>query len=159
MELWDAYDENLNIIEGIVLKRGEPICKGCFHLVCDILVRHSDGQYLLMKRDLCKHQGGMWEASAGGSALLKETPLDCALRELYEETGIIPKEIFEIGKVIDENTIYIEFFCVTDCNKEAVVLQPGETIAYRWVDINVLQELKDELVNQRTIGFLKELQE
>ena len=28
MEIWDAYDENLNKIEGVTLVRGEPIPDG-----------------------------------------------------------------------------------------------------------------------------------
>ena len=64
MELWDAYDRELNKIEEMTLIRGERIPKGVFHLVCDILVKHTDESYLLMKRDERKHFGGMWEASA-----------------------------------------------------------------------------------------------
>lgn len=41
-----------------------------------------------MQRDHRKHLGGMWEASAGGSALQGEKPLECAQRELFEETGV-----------------------------------------------------------------------
>lgn len=55
MELWDAYDEKLNKIEGMTLVRGEEVRK---------------------------HLGGMWEATAGGSALQGEDPITCALREL-----------------------------------------------------------------------------
>ena len=51
MELWDAYDENVNLIEGVTLTRGEKIDDGIFHLVCDIIVRHTDGDYLIMQRD------------------------------------------------------------------------------------------------------------
>ncbi len=69
MELWDAYDSDFHRIEGMVLTRGEPVKEGLFHLVCDVLVKHTDGTYLLMKRSAGKHFGGMWEASAGGSAL------------------------------------------------------------------------------------------
>ena len=75
MELWDAYDEYFNKMEGIFLIRGEPITQGIFHLVCEIIVKHTDGSYLLMQRDRRKHFGGMWEATAGGSALRNETPL------------------------------------------------------------------------------------
>ncbi len=70
MELWDAYDKNFNKIDGITLIRGEPIPDGMFHLVCSIIVRHIDGDYLLMRRDDRKMFGGLWEVSAGGSALL-----------------------------------------------------------------------------------------
>lgn len=75
MELWDAYDEGLNKTDGSVLVRGDQIPNGCFHLVCEIIVKHKDGSYLIMQRDKRKHLGGMWEATAGGSALQGENPL------------------------------------------------------------------------------------
>lgn len=78
MELWDAYHSSFIKIENVTLVRGETIPKGMFHLVCEILVKHEDGTFLLMKRDPRKHFGGMWEATAGGSALAGETPLQCA---------------------------------------------------------------------------------
>ena len=53
MELWDAYDKNENKL-GFTLVRGEPIPEGAFHLVCNILVRHKNGRFLLMRRDLQK---------------------------------------------------------------------------------------------------------
>ena len=65
MEKWDAYDINFNKIDSVILVRGEPIPEGLFHLVCEIIVRHDDGNYLLMQRDQRKHLGGMWEATAG----------------------------------------------------------------------------------------------
>ena len=88
MELWDAYDADFHRIEGKTLIRGEPVPEGIFHLVCDVLVKHTDGTFLLMQRAPGKHFGGMWEATAGGSALAGETPLECASRELREETGM-----------------------------------------------------------------------
>ena len=65
MELWDAYDENFRLVPGVVLVRGEKPRAGLYHVVVDILVRHRDGTYLLMRRDPRKILGGMWEASAG----------------------------------------------------------------------------------------------
>ena len=127
MELWDAYDEQLRRLPGLTLQRGEAIPEGLFHLVCDVLVRHADGSYLLMQRDPRKHYGGMWEATAGSSALRGETPLDCARRELFEEAGICADELIEVGRVVSPETrsIYVEHLCVTDCRKESVVLQEG----------------------------------
>ena len=61
MELWDAYDAKLNKIDGMTLIRGEDAPDGVFHPVCEIIVRHTDGTYLLMQRDPRKHLGGMWE--------------------------------------------------------------------------------------------------
>lgn len=150
MELWDAYDKDLNIVNDISLVKGKPIPEGLFHLVCDILVKHIDGTYLLMQRDTKKSYGGMWEATAGGSALRGETSLDCAFRELYEETGIKADKLEEIGRDSNSNTIYVEFLCVTDCEKDSFKLQPGETMAYRWVNRNELMSLNAEnLITER----------
>ena len=43
-ELWDAYDVGLNKLNGVTLVRGELIPQGVFHLVCDLAVKHVDGQ-------------------------------------------------------------------------------------------------------------------
>ena len=114
MELWDAYDKDFNKISNMILIRKEPIPEGIFHLVCDVIVKHKDGSYLLMQRDKRKHFGGMWEATAGGSALRGETPLECAVRELREETGIESEHLTEIGRVRSHNTFYVEFLCLSE---------------------------------------------
>ena len=133
MELWDAYDSDFRKVDGVALIRGEPIPEGLRHLVCDVIVRHTDGSYLLMQRDMRKQYGGMWEASAGGSALQNDTPAVCAARELLEETGIRADHLEEVGRTTTRDTFYVEFLCVTDCAKDSVRLQQGETVDYRWV--------------------------
>ena len=160
MEIWDAYDRNLEKIEGMTLVRGEKIPEGVYHLVCDIIVRHTDGEYLLMQRDSRKHYGGMWEATAGGSALQGESPLDCAIRELREETGIRAEYLEEVGRVraAGRNAIYCEFLCITDCKKDSIILQEGETSAYKWVTQDELLSMKrEELVTQRMQNFVDDL--
>ena len=61
MELWDAYDMNLNKIKDKTLIRGEAVPDGMYHLVCEVIVKHTDGTYLLMRRDKNKHYGEYWE--------------------------------------------------------------------------------------------------
>lgn len=160
MELWDAYDKKTNKIDGVVLVRGEPLPDNCFHLVSEIIVKHKDGSYLLMQRDKRKHLGGMWEATAGGSALQDESPESCACRELYEETGITAVNLVEIGRVLHHGhqTFYVEYLCVTDVNKDTIVLQEGETSDYRWVTADELRKLsRDVLATQRILNFIEEL--
>ena len=160
MEIWDAYDENFNKIDNVTLIRGEKIPEGLFHLVGEIIVKHTDGDYLLMQRDRRKHFGGMWEATAGGSALRGETPIECAARELREETGIVSDHLVEIGRVknYEKNTLYVEFLCVTDCPKDSVTLQEGETIAYKWVSRDELVSMKkSELLTECIQEFVEEL--
>lgn len=135
VELWDAYNRDGNPA-GRDLIRGEPIPDGLCHIVCEILVRHTDGSYLLMQRDFNKEgYAGMFEASAGGSVLKGETAYDGAIRELKEETGIIADKLTRIYCVYNgRHAILHGFLCVTDCDKSSVSLQEGETISYKWLD-------------------------
>ena len=160
MEIWDAYDCNFNKISGVSLTRGHPIPDGCFHLVSEVIVRHTDGSYLLMQRDARKHLGGMWEATAGGSALQGETPLDCAIRELREETGISSDQLIEVGRVVHygHKTIYVGYLCRTDMEKTSVILQNGETSAFKWVSRDELLCMPPHsLATRRIQCFIAEL--
>ncbi|MBE6936212.1 MAG: NUDIX domain-containing protein [Ruminococcaceae bacterium] len=133
MELWDALYKD-GTLAGRDLVRGEPVPEGLYHLVCEILVRHTDGTYLMMRRDLEKEEyPGYWEATAGGSALKGEDKLTCAKRELREETGIICDNFEEVACYLDIDYICHSFLCITDCEKDAIVFQEGETIDYRWL--------------------------
>ena len=162
MEKWDAYDSDFKKIDGKILIRGEEkdIPDGVYHLVCEILVKHTDGSYLLMKRDYRKHYGGMWEATAGGSALIGETPLQCAIRELKEETGIETSALTKVGTEFNDKThsLYVEFLCVTNWEKTNKQMQDGETIDYKWVNREDLIAMsKNELVTERMQKYIDEL--
>ena len=133
MEIWDGYLVD-GTLAGRDLVRGEPIPQGLYHLVSEILVRHVDGDYLLMQRDTRKpNYAGFYEATAGGSALKGEDELSCARRELLEETGISTGELTQIGRYVSHDTIYYNFLCVTGCDKYSVALQEGETVSYKWI--------------------------
>ncbi len=160
MERWDAYDRDFKKVPDVSLIRGEQIPEGLFHLVCDIIVRHADGSYLVMQRDKRKHLGGMWEATAGGSALQGEDPVACARRELYEETGITSEQLAEIGRVLHDGhqSIYVEYLCITDTDKDSIVLQEGETSDYKWITADELRRMSgDELATRRIFAFIEEL--
>ena len=102
MELWDAYDRNWEKT-GETLARGPVQQKGTYHLVVGILVEHVDGTLLLMQRHPQKETWpGVYEASAGGSVLAGEKPLDAARRELYEETGIRAEALLPLYEEIKD---------------------------------------------------------
>ena len=156
-ELWDGYDVDFKKIENTTLIRGQEIPQGVFHLVCDIAVRHKDGDYLLMQRDYRKPNGGMWELTACGSALQGETPLQCVIRELEEETGIRCQTVTELGRItnIAKHTIYVDYIGITDCRKDGIRLQEGETISYQWIRLSDLPKVRD-LVTKRILLFLSD---
>ena len=146
MELWDLYDKDGNRTgETWERKPGNylKIPEGRYHLVCDILVKHVDGTYLLTKRhpdkDICP---GYWEPGAGGAAKKGEEPEACAIRELFEETGLKADSLELVNRSVSDAShgIYYSYLAVVSCAKDSVVLQEGETTDYKWVDVNGLLE-------------------
>ena len=133
MEIWDGYHAD-GTPAGVDLVRGEEIPEGVYHLVTQILVRHEDEDYLLMRRDPAKPNfGGWWEATAGGAAWKGEGSEACARRELREETGIETGAFTLTHRVVDGNGIYDCYLCVTDWDKNAIRLRERETVDFRWV--------------------------
>ena len=136
MEIWDGYFRD-GTLANIDLIRGEELPEGIYHMVCEVLVQHKDGDYLLMKRDLSKpNYGGYYEATAGGSALKGEDKIECIKRELLEETGIVSESFKELDSFVcdDSKCIIYTFLCITDCDKTSITLQEGETMSYKWLN-------------------------
>ncbi len=162
MELWDLYDRNCNLTGEVWERRHGNymnIPEGRYHLVSDILVQHRDGTFLLTKRHLGKDlYPGYWEASAGGSAQLGEEPEACAKRELFEETGILCDSL-ELVKITFSNrspSLIYSYLARVDCDKNSVVLQEGETTAYKWVDAaGLIEYAESELAIKTSVERYK----
>ncbi len=138
MEVWDLYDDQgQKTGETWERSRAMEIPEGRFHIVCDVLIRHQDGDFLLTLRDPDKDVfPGCLEASAGGSALAGETPEEAARREMMEETGLTADQLELIGTTLkpqSRSAVYA-YLAVVNCEKNSVRLQPGETVGYQWVD-------------------------
>ena len=151
MEIWDLYDERGNKTgETWERSRAKEIPEGRYHIVCDVLIRHRDGDFLLTLRDAGKEMyPGCWEASAGGSALAGETPEEGARREMLEETGLKAEQMELIGvtRKPETRSAVFAFIAVTDCEKGSVRLQEGETADYRWVELpSFLRLIREEPV-------------
>ena len=87
-EIWDCYDIDRNKT-GRVMRRGDPIRDGDYHLVVHACVIDPMGRMLIQKRTEDKAGWpGMWDVTMGGSAIAGETSRDAAKRELWEEIGL-----------------------------------------------------------------------
>ena len=165
MELWDACDAGGAKL-GYDLVRGEAIPAGCYHAVAEIAVLHADGSVLVTRRDERKPlYPGFWELGAGGSVLKGETWEQGALRELREETGIRAERLeplFVLSRA-DNHCIYAGYLCRYDGPKDAVILQEGETVDYRWLRPGELADFlkRDDFVTThrtRWAAFLRQAQ-
>jgi len=94
-ELLDVVDEEDNVIA--VETRGEIHARGLMHRAVHILLFNSKDELFLQKRSMSKdEQPGKWDSSAAGHVDSGEAYLDCALREITEELGIVAQQSMEV---------------------------------------------------------------
>ena len=88
MELWDLYTKDREKT-GKTMIRKEQQPEGLYRIVVHICLFDSKGRMLIQKRQPFKSGwAGMWDITAGGSALAGDTSQQAASRELAEEVGI-----------------------------------------------------------------------
>ena len=137
-EIWDLYNEQgQKTGETWERSRAWDIPEGRYHIVCDVLIRHQDGDFLLMLRDPYKEiYPGCLEASAGGSALAGELPEEAARREMLEETGLTANklELISTTRRPESRSVIYAYLAVVNCGKDSIQLQQGETVGHQWVD-------------------------
>ena len=86
MEYWDLYDYTGKKKNKIAI-RGAKLNNDDFHLVVNAWIINDDGEFLITQRSANKSHPLMWECT-GGSALIGESSLQAAIREVKEELGI-----------------------------------------------------------------------
>lgn len=154
-EYWDLLDRNLRPL-GKTLERNDDTVppKGAFHIVVNILSINNDGKILITKRHPDKTYGNMWEIS-GGSVLAGESPVNGAVRELYEETGLKadPDELLYMGQIIREHSGCIHNFYIFhgDFTSNDIRLQENETVDFRLVMPSEIERMSN---NGEFLGFL-----
>ena len=129
MELWDVLDENGHKT-GKVVERGNPMNKGEYYLVVFILIKNTDGRFLISKRSENKPGANLWE-TPGGAAIAGETSIQAALREVKEELGISLQEekgIFLKRLIFETTNSWLADIWVfnDDINISDIVLQVEE---------------------------------
>lgn len=141
VELWDVYDENRNRT-GRLHPRGTPLPKGDYHLVVQVWMRNSRGEYLLTRRTPNKTYPGMWETT-GGCAQAGDDSLSAALREAKEETGLTLDP--EKGKLFlsyrGRDSFADIWLFQQDFDLKDVVFQAGETCGAMYASSKQIYEM------------------
>ena len=132
MEYWDLYDAERKPL-GRTHARGEKFGEGEYYVCCEIWVRNKEGCFLTTKRHPDKTAGNKWEF-VGGGTLAGETTLDSAVRELFEETGIvIDKSELRLLTTDAKKNYFLDIYLVEkDVDIKDVILQPEETTDAKW---------------------------
>ena len=82
--------------------------------------------------------------------------VDGTLRELREETGIVADKLEFLDKSLGKHCWHVRFLCVTDCDKNSVKLQEGETCDFKWVTAaEALSMTENDLINEPMRKFIK----
>ncbi len=106
---------------------------------------NSNKELLLLKRPEEVHQGGLW-SFPGGKVEGKEMPLDTAVRELKEETGLSGKLWRHLGKAShsynDRELHFLFFICYCpdilslNCESPHAWVDPGQLGHYPMPEAN-----------------------
>ena len=159
MELWDVYDEFRRPTGKTVRRGADPLKEGEYHLVVHICVFSSDGKLLVQHRakEHGKH-GGLWDVTAGGSAVAGETSKQAAQRELKEEMGIslrLPRPAFTANFAQGFDDVYL---VQADIPLSSLVFQKEEVSGAKWATAEEVFAMRAEgtFIPYR-IGFLQTL--
>lgn len=138
-EMIDVLDEN-GIKTGEILTRKEVHRRGLWHKVVAVAIIDENNQILMQQRSLKKNADpGKWDISAAGHISAGQSSLEAAIRETFEEVGIIvtDTQLQYILTYKDDyknkinDSIYKEFFdCyiakVKEINMNDIILQESE---------------------------------
>ena len=96
-------------------------------------------QLLMARRAADKYMGGTWQLITGGLEP-NETAWQAALREMREETGLVPQELYRLSTLTsfyrpdNDSLNTAPMFCAIVAENAPVTIN-GEHSAFDWIDI------------------------
>ncbi len=136
-ELRDLYDKDGNKTNRTYYK-GDSIPKGYYPMVVMVVIRNSEGKFLMQKRSITK--GGDWGVT-GGHPKSGETPIEGIITEVKEELGLdfSRKEFILYDSGCDGKDCYKMYFVNADIDIKDIRIQKDELSEVRWF---AMEELK-----------------
>ncbi|MFL0196265.1 NUDIX domain-containing protein [Clostridium sp. WILCCON 0269] len=142
MEKWDLFDETRQPLNKIHNRQDKMII-GEYHIVVGIWTINNHNEVLLTLRHPDKKEyPNFWENTCG-STLVGETSKAGAIRELFEETGIMANEdeLLFLGTKKEETAFVDTYIIRKDIKISELTMQEGETVKAQWVTLDKLDEM------------------
>ena len=159
-ELWDIYDKDRNKTGRFAVRDEYMLKDGEYHIVVTAVILNSKNEILITQRAPFKTYPLMWECN-GGSIIAGETSLQGVIREIKEEVGVeFQENEATLLKTLERTKVPLNFKDVwvfrKDIKDDEITLPDGEAIAFKWVSIDVFEEMfaNNEIVP--TVDFNKE---
>ena len=143
MELWDVLTAEGKPTGRTMVRGGNAIKAGEYHLVVHIWPLNDYGSILIQKRTKTKRlMPGIW-AATGGAAIAGETSAVAAARELGEELGIrVKPEELRLVKRIKRKNSFIDMWTVrANVRVPELHLQKSEVAEAKWVNKATLMSM------------------
>lgn len=129
--------------------------KGYFHLTVHIWIFTKDKKILLQKRAPTKKVfPNLWDISVAGHIVAGEKIEKAALREVYEEIGLVlyEKDLIKIGirkhevshdNGIQDNEFHHVFIAELKKDMNTLIIQEDEVAALQLYDLDILKKTKN----------------
>lgn len=154
-ELRDLYDAN-SVKTGKTYRKGDIIPEGYYPMVVMVVIRNSNGDFLMQKR--VKEKGGDWGVT-GGHPKAGETPLEGIITEVKEELGLdfSHENFIEYDSGCDGRDCYKMYFVNKDVELEDIIIQEDELSEVRWFSMSELKHMVEtnELNENQISCFIK----
>lgn len=145
MEKWRLYTKKIKKTE-LLINKGDEIPEGLYHLAVEIWILNDKGELLLLQRAKSKKfHPGEWEC-LGGSAIEDESFIECAIREVKEEIGIVisKEDLQECGYEIRRKHIVMTYILRRNFNLKDLKIQVTEIEKVGWFTNKEFEELQNQ---------------
>ena len=147
MEIWDLYTKD-RVKTDKTMIRGGVHPHGYYRIVVHVCIFNSEGKMLIQQRQpFKKGWSGLWDLTAGGSAISGDTSQSAAERELREELGIdISFKEFCPAMTVNFQEGFDDIYLIdSDINISNLKLQFEEVQAVKWATAEeIIQMIKDK---------------
>lgn len=151
-EVWDVYNEYKELT-GRTAKSNSELSDKEYHLIVNVWIYNSKGEFLVQKRSMNKDGYPGLYAAHGGSVLSGESSVDGAVREVYEEIGISinRQELLLVESMLWNNGIFDNYIVRSEIDIDMTRIDANEVEEVKWMTI---EEVESSMTKGTFIDYL-----